>query len=85
MSNHTEAVDEIKKTKDTLDALQTSSYDKLKNPKSAHPDPVWHLRVSVAKSVLRIGAGFALIMGEFFIAGSLLVGAEMLGIIEELV
>lgn len=85
MSDHTEAVDEIKKTKDTLDKLQTSSYDKLKNPNKAHPDARWHLRISLAKSLIRIAAGSVLCMGEFFIAGSLLVLAETLGIVEELV
>ena len=49
------------------------------------PDPKWHLRISILKSLLRIGAGVYLVMGNFIAAGSLLVAAEMLGIAEELV
>jgi hypothetical protein len=56
MSNHTEAVDDIKKAKAALDALQTSSYDKLKNPKSDHPDAKKHKYVSFVKSGIRIVA-----------------------------
>jgi hypothetical protein len=39
----------------------------------------------MAKSALRIGAGVALIYGEVFVAGSVLILAEILGIVEELV
>jgi hypothetical protein len=49
------------------------------------PDPKWHLRISLLKSLLRIGAGVYLVMGNLIAAGSLLVAAEMLGIVEELV
>lgn len=49
------------------------------------PDPKWHLRISIAKSVLRIGAGWYLILGNLVMAGVLLVLAELLGIAEELV
>lgn len=47
----------------------------------------WHFTVSLVKSAVRIMAGFALIMADgwyFNAAGGLLVGAEMLGIVEEL-
>jgi len=44
----------------------------------------WHFRVSLLKSALRIMAGIAL-MNEYAItAGSFLIVAEILGIIEEL-
>ena len=44
----------------------------------------WHFRVSLLKSVLRIMAGIAL-MNEYVItAGSFLIVAEILGIVEEL-
>lgn len=49
------------------------------------PDPVWHLRISLAKSVLRILSGMFLAFGNLWIAGGLLVAAEVLGIGEELV
>jgi hypothetical protein len=43
-----------------------------------------HFYISMIKSVVRIGAGGFLIMGDLFIAGSLLIFAEILGIAEEL-
>jgi hypothetical protein len=44
-----------------------------------------HFYVSLVKSVLRIGAGTSLIMVGFPEAGTLLIVAEGLGIVEELV
>lgn len=44
-----------------------------------------HFYVSLAKSVVRIGAGGCLIMGDLFFAGFLLIFAEGLGIVEEMV
>ena len=44
-----------------------------------------HFYVSLVKSVLRIGAGASLIMVGFPEAGTLLIVAEVLGIVEELV
>jgi len=44
-----------------------------------------HFYVSLAKSGLRILAGIFLIDGNFYAAGSLLILAEGLGIVEELV
>jgi hypothetical protein len=44
-----------------------------------------HFYVSLLKSVLRINAGIFLIKGEIIAAGSLLIAAEILGIVEELV
>lgn len=44
----------------------------------------WHFRISLSKSVLRICAGVFLISGDVYIAGSLLIAAEVLGIVEEL-
>jgi len=46
-----------------------------------------HFYVSLAKSGLRIIAGIALLQGGniLFIAGFFLIGAELLGILEELV
>lgn len=44
-----------------------------------------HFKVSIAKSVVRIVAGASL-MGQYFvIAGALLIFAELLGIVEEIV
>jgi len=44
-----------------------------------------HFYVSVCKSAVRIGAGAGLIMGSFAVCGWLLILAEILGIVEEVV
>jgi hypothetical protein len=44
-----------------------------------------HFYVSIAKSAVRIAAGASLIMGSLVICGALLILAEILGIVEELV
>ena len=44
-----------------------------------------HFYVSIAKSAVRIAAGAALIMGSFVVTGALIILAEILGIVEELV
>jgi hypothetical protein len=44
----------------------------------------WHFRISVAKSILRIIAGIALVNSLLITAGSFFIVAEILGIIEEL-
>jgi hypothetical protein len=44
-----------------------------------------HFYVSVVKSAVRIGAGAALIMGSLAVCGWLLILAEILGVVEELV
>lgn len=44
-----------------------------------------HFYVSLVKSIIRIGAGGCLIQGNLFFAGALLIFAELLGILEEMV
>jgi hypothetical protein len=44
-----------------------------------------HFFVSLGKSVIRILAGAAIIYGSLVIGGTLLILAEVLGIVEELV
>lgn len=44
-----------------------------------------HFYISIVKSLVRIGAGFALGYMNFALAGALIVAAEVLGIAEELV
>jgi hypothetical protein len=44
-----------------------------------------HFYVSLVKSVFRIATGACLMAGFFWFAGFLLIFAEMLGILEELV
>jgi hypothetical protein len=57
-----------------------------------HPDPIKHKYISFVKSALRIiagsciiAAGYATGEGWLVAGGVLLVGAEILGIVEELV
>jgi hypothetical protein len=80
MSNHTEAVEDIKKAKEALDSI---NYSQIK--KSGHPDPVKHKYISFLKSAFRIVAGVALGLGYLQAAGGLLILAEVLGIAEEVV
>jgi hypothetical protein len=75
MSTHEEAVADIKKAKSVLDAESTPITKKF----------FTHTSVSMIKSGFRILAGIALCFGDFVVAGSLLVVAELLGIAEELV
>ena len=44
-----------------------------------------HFYVSVVKSAVRIAAGSALIMGSLAVCGWLLILAEILGVVEEIV
>jgi hypothetical protein len=80
MSNHSEAVEDIKKAKEALNSL---NYHDLK--KTAHPDPVKHKYISFIKSAFRIVAGVALGLGFLQAAGGLLILAEVLGVAEEVV
>jgi len=75
MSTHGEAVEDIKKAKNVLDAGKTTVTNKI----------FTHTSVSMIKSGFRILAGLALCFGDFVVAGALLIVAELLGIAEELV
>ena len=44
-----------------------------------------HFYVSIVKSAIRIMAGVALINANMMLAGTLLIAAEVLGVVEELV
>jgi hypothetical protein len=82
--DYQEAVDDIKKALTVLENKPTPELP-ITNKEPKHPDAVWHLRISLAKSLIRIAAGGALCVGELFVAGGLLILAEVLGIVEELV
>ena len=87
MSNHDEAVEDIKKAKDAIDGLnqpQPVSLGDLQKTMNI-PDPAKHKYISFGKSAIRIAAGGALYLGAFEIAGALLIIAEILGIAEEMV
>ena len=87
MSTYDEAVKDIKKAKKLVDALDFTTADLVQ-----HPDALKHKYVSFVKSGFRIVAGLALAGGGWLgmnpyilWAGVLLVVAELLGIVEELV
>ena len=51
-----------------------------------HPDPIKHKYISFAKSAVRIAAGMFLIWPQSLVlAGALLIAAEVLGVVEEIV
>lgn len=80
MSTFDEAIQDIKKAKSVL------TEDLEKNEvEFQHPDPVKHKYISFAKSAVRIAAGVALCYSMFWYAGSLLILAEVLGVVEEMV
>jgi hypothetical protein len=76
MSNHTEAVDDIKKAKAALDYISAET---------KHPDPKKHKYISFIKSGLRIIACGFLAYYEIQTAAVLFAFAELLGVAEELV
>lgn len=49
------------------------------------PDPKNHQRISFAKSFIRVVAGAALMSGMLYWAGALIIAAEVLGVLEEMV
>ena len=49
------------------------------------PDPKLHQRISFVKSAVRIVAGVSLMFGSIVSAGVLLIVAELIGVLEELV
>jgi hypothetical protein len=44
-----------------------------------------HFIVSMVKSIIRVAAGVFLITGDLVMAGGLLIAAELLGVLEEMV
>jgi hypothetical protein len=83
MSTFDEAVVDIKNARDAIDGLVTNQNPD--NGETKHPDPKKHKYISFIKSGFRIIAGGALCFGDFLVAGSLFIVAELLGIAEELV
>ena len=77
MSTFDEAVKDIKKAKSVLEQQIGEAVK--------HPDPKKHQYISFVKSGFRILAGITLCFGEFVVAGILLIVAEALGVLEEIV
>lgn len=85
MTQNDENIKAIKDIRNKLDAVINKEELTASEAESKYPNAVNHFRISMTKSVIRIGAGLALVSGELLIAGSLLILAEILGIAEELV
>lgn len=83
MSTFDDALVDIKNARDAVDGLVTNQNPDNKETK--YPDPKKHKYVSFVKSGFRILAGATLFFGEFAVAGSLIIVAEVLGIVEEVV
>lgn len=80
MTENEQNIEVMKDIRNKLDAVLTE------HPTKDHvPDPKKHLYISLAKSVIRIAAGAALILGFPLWCGIGIVAAEVLGIAEELV
>ncbi len=82
MNEYEKNIEVMKDLRDRIDNVLKS------NPSMtaySHPDPVKHKYISFAKSAVRIAAGVALCYSMFWYAGSLLILAEALGVVEEMV
>jgi hypothetical protein len=49
-----------------------------------NPDPKMHFYISLVKSFLRLNAGACLMFSNLYMAGLLLIVAEVLGVLEEI-
>jgi hypothetical protein len=81
MTEYEQNIEIMKDLRNRIDAVLHSTDSKT----LSIPDPLKHKYISFVKSGFRILAGVALCFGDFVIAGSLLIVAELLGIAEELV
>jgi hypothetical protein len=78
---HEENIQLMQDLKERLDAVE----NKKLTQDAVYPDAKKHKYVSFIKSGFRILAGATLCFGEFAVAGMLLIVAEILGIVEEVV
>ena len=94
MNDQEKEIIEMKKIKDALDALQGIKYEEgvgfvpITSETVKHPDAKKHFKLRMYKSGVRIMAGIAFcsVDNYFIIAGGvLLIIAEIVGILEEMV
>lgn len=78
MTDHEQNIEIMKDLRGRLDAV-------INKENTNHPDPTKHKYVSFVKSGFRILAGANICFGNLLIGGLLIIVAEVLGIIEELV
>ena len=84
MTEYEQNIEVMKDLRNRLDKVLTTSAA-TESATIKHPDPKKHLYISLAKSAIRIVAGVTLVLGMPVYAGVLLITAEALGILEELV
>jgi hypothetical protein len=84
MNENDQNIEVMKEIKSKLDKVLEEKSEKH-DVDYKHPDPIKHKYISFAKSAVRIAAGVALCLGMFWYAGSLLILAEVLGVVEEMV
>lgn len=87
MNDYEKNIEIMKDLKNRLDQVINKEENKTTESDVSykHPDPVKHKYISFAKSGVRIAAGAALCFSMFWYAGALLILAEVLGIVEEMV
>jgi len=87
MNDYEKNIEIMKDLKNKLDQVINKEENKSSSPdvEYKHPDPIKHKYISFAKSGVRIAAGLALCFSMFWYAGALLILAEVLGIVEEMV
>jgi hypothetical protein len=86
MNDYEKNIEIMKDLKNKLDQVINREENKsLASPDYQHPDPIKHKYISFAKSGVRILAGVALCFSMFWYAGALLILAEILGVVEEMV
>lgn len=88
--NNTSEDNSLEKITRTLQELSATVNDLQNTSKSAElsslPDPTKHKYISFAKSAVRIAAGLFLVWpGSLVLAGTFLIAAEVLGVVEEVV
>ena len=85
MTEYEQNIEVMKDLRNRIDAVLASNILPTSDVEYKHPDPVKHKYISFAKSGVRIAAGAALCLGSLWYAGGLLILAEVLGIVEEMV
>lgn len=81
MTEYEQNIEVMKDLRNKIDAVLYTQHASNTNI----PDPTKHKYISFVKSGFRILAGISLCFGEIIIAGVLLIVAEALGILEEIV
>mgnify|MGYP006297225611 CR=1 FL=1 len=85
MTENEQNIEVMRDLRNRLDKVLETAETNVPSSDYKHPDPLKHKYISFAKSALRIAAGLTLAYGMIVEAGGLLILAEILGIVEEMV